>query len=268
MHADDSALIGACLSVCLGLFAMKHTLILAFLAVSAANGAAAQDFGFTGRTFSFDGGLGVSYGPEYPGSEDDKARPWIILRNGGFTDADGDARQGFSILPSFGLEGERKASDSDHLTGMEDVDIAYEVGLGLRYDIGALRAFGTVRRGFGGHEGLVGEVGAKYRTDLSDRVTLWSGLQLGYGNGDYNTTYFGVTPAEAIPGRSAYDLGGGFNSAAITFEARYAVNDSIAVLGEVQYGKLIGDAADSPLVQEEYQPLLRIGVIRKFSFGF
>ncbi len=247
---------------------MKQTLTLALVAASVAGAASAQDFGFAGRTFAFDGGLGVSYGPEYPGSEGGKASPWIILRNGGFIDNDGQPRQGFSILPSFGLEGERKASDSDHLTGTEDIDTAYEVGLNLRYDIGALRTFGTVRRGFGGHEGLTGEVGAKYRTDLSDRVTLWSGLQLGYGDGDYNDTYFGVTPAEAIPGRPAYDLGGGFNSAAITFEARYAVTDTVAVLGEVRYGKLIGDAADSPLVQEEYQPSLRIGVVHRFSFGF
>ena len=62
--------------------------------------------------------------------------------------------------------------------------------------------------------------------------------------------------------------GGGLNEAAITFEARYAINDTTAVLGEVRYGKLIGDAGDSPVVQEEYQPSLRLGVTRRFSFGF
>lgn len=247
---------------------MKQTLILALLAASAATAAPAQDFGFAGRTLSFDAGLGVTFGPEFPGSEDGKASPWPILRNGSFTTGEGKPVEGFSILPSFGLQGEREASDSEHLAGMEDIDRAYEAGLSLRYDIGALRGYGRLRHGFGGHEGLVGEVGVKYRTELSDRVTLWSGVEMGYGNGDYNRTYFGVTAAEAAPGRPAYDLGGGFNSAAISFEGRYDLTDSVALLGEVQYGRLIGDAADSPLVQEKYQPSLRVGVVRRFSFGF
>ncbi|HIC65010.1 MAG TPA: MipA/OmpV family protein, partial [Paracoccus sp.] len=56
--------------------------------------------------------------------------------------------------------------------------------------------------------------------------------------------------------------------AAIKFRARYAINDKTAILGEVEYGKLIGDAADSPIVQDDYQPALRLGIVRKFSFGF
>lgn len=247
---------------------MKHVLALAVLAASAATGATAQDFGFAGREFSVDLGVGVDVGPDYPGSDDAEAGPWLIWRNAGFGQPGSEAREGFSISPSFNMVGEREASDNDDLAGMEDIDRAYELGLKVSYGAGPVTAFGSVRRGFDGHEGLTGELGAKYRTDLSDRVTLWSGLSLGYGNGDYNDTYFGVAPSEAIPGRPAYDIGGGFNKAAISFEARYALTDNVALLGEVEYGKLIGDAADSPVVQDEYQPSLRLGIVRKFSFGF
>ncbi|MTD99001.1 MipA/OmpV family protein [Paracoccus sp. YIM 132242] len=247
---------------------MKHMLALAVLAASAATGAHAQEFGFAGREFSVDLGVGVDVGPDYPGSDDAKAGPWLIWRNAGFTQPGSDLREGFAISPSFGTVGEREASDNDDLSGMDDIDAAYELGLRVSYGTGPLTAFGSVRKGFEGHEGLTGEVGAKYRTDLSDRLSLWSGLSLGYGDGDYNDTYFGVNADEAIPGRPAYDIGGGFNKAAITFEARYAVTDTIALLGEVEYGKLIGDAADSPVVQDEYQPSLKLGIVRKFSFGF
>lgn len=247
---------------------MKSLLALAVLAASAATGATAQDFGFAGREFSVDLGVGVDVGPDYPGSDDAEAGPWLIWRNAGFGQPGSAAREGFAISPSFGTVGEREASDNDDLAGMEDIDRAYELGVQVSYGAGPVTAFGSVRRGFDGHEGLTGEVGAKYRTDLSDRVTLWSGLSLGYGNGDYNDTYFGVNAAEAAPGRPAYDIGGGFNKAAISFEARYALTDNVAVLGEVEYGKLIGDAADSPVVQDEYQPSLKLGIVRKFSFGF
>ena len=77
-----------------------------------------------------------------------------------------------------------------------------------------------------------------------------------------------MTPEQAAPGRPTYSLGGGFTSAAITFEARYALTEKTALLGEVQYGKLIGDAADSPIVLDEYQPVLRMGIVRRMSFGF
>lgn len=247
---------------------MKALLALAVLAASAATGAQAQDLGFGGREFSVDLGVGVDVGPDYPGSDDGEVGPWLIWRNPGFTQPGSDLRQGFAISPSFNMVGEREASDNDDLEGMEDIDRAYELGLRFSYGMGRLTAFGTVRQGFDGHEGLVGEIGAKYRTDLSDRVTLWSGLSLGYGDGDYNDTYFGVDPAQARAHRPAYDIGGGFNKAAISFEARYALTDTVALLGEVEYAKLIGDAENSPLVQDEYQPSLRLGVVRKFSFGF
>ncbi|MCZ0960787.1 MipA/OmpV family protein [Paracoccus benzoatiresistens] len=247
---------------------MKSLLALAVLAASAATGAHAQDFGLEGREFSVDLGVGVDVGPDYPGSDDAEARPVLIWRNAGFTEPGSDVRQGLGISPSFNMEGEREASDNEDLAGMEDIDRAYELGLRVSYAWGPLVAFGTLRQGFEGHEGLTGEIGGRYRTDLSDRLSLWSGLSLGYGDGDYNGTYFGVTPAEAIPGRPAYDIGGGFNLAAISFEARYAVTDNIALVGEIKYGKLIGDAGDSPVVQDEYQPSLSVGIVRKFSFQF
>lgn len=246
---------------------MKYALALAVLIATPLH---AQDFGAEGgRTFSAEMGLGVSYGPDYPGSDDGEAGPWVIWRNAGFGTPGGDQAQGFSISPSFGTEGKRDSSDNDDLAGLDDINRAYELGLRVSYGMGPVTAYGTVRRGFDGHEGLTGELGAKYRTELSDRVTLWSGAQIGYGNDKYNDTYFGVTGDEsAASGLDAYAPGGGFNEAAITFEARYKLNETTSLLGEVRYGKLIGDAADSPVVQEEYQPSLRLGVTRRFSFGF
>lgn len=246
---------------------MKYALALAVLFAVPAH---AQDFGIAGgRTYSVDLGLGATVGPSYPGAEDAEVSPWIIWRNAGFGPVGTAPEQGFSIAPSFGTVGKRESGDDASLAGLDDIDRAYELGLRVSYGAGPVTAYGSLRRGFDGHEGLTGELGAKYRTELSDRVTLWSGAELVYGNDDFNNTYFGVTPAEsAASGLAATAPGGGLNEAAITFEARYAINDTTALLGEVRYGKLIGDAADSPVVQDEYQPSLRLGVTRRFSFGF
>lgn len=247
---------------------MKYALAL-LIASAAASPVAAQDFGLGGRTFSVDLGIGAAIGPEYPGSDEAETSPWLIWRNAGFGDSPSGTAQGLSFSPSFEVVGERDTSDYPELAGLDDIDSAYELGLRVSYGMGPLTAYGSVRRGFEGHEGLTGEVGAKYRTDLTERLTLWSGAELVYGNDDFNNTYFGVTAAEsAASGLAETQPGGGLNEAAISFEARYAMTENTALLGEIRYGKLIGDAADSPVVQDEYQPSLRLGVTRRFSFGF
>ena len=248
---------------------MKQILLAALFAAPIAAPVMAQDFGATGgRDFSVELGLGVQGKPTYPGADDAEASPWVIWQNAQFGSSSGE-KQGFSISPSLGLVGPRDPDDDAALAGLDDIDRAYEVGGKVSYGAGPVTAYGALRRGFGGHEGLTGEVGATYRTELSDRVTLWSGVELGYGNDKYNDTYFGVSADEAVSsGYPEYSPGGGFNSAAIKFRARYAINDKTAILGEVEYGKLIGDAADSPIVQDDYQPALRLGIVRKFSFGF
>lgn len=249
---------------------MKFALVAALVTTLAAPAALAQDFGtLGGRVFSLDLGLGVTGRSTYPGSDDAEAAPWLIWRNAGFGDAaNPDAAQGFALSPAVRSIGERESSDDASLAGMPDIDTAYELGLRASYGMGPVTTYGAVRRGFDGHEGFTGEIGAKYRTDLSPRLTLWSGMELGYGDSEFTNTYFGVTPDQAAPGRPAYSLGGGFSSAAITFEARYKLTEKTSLLGEVQYGKLIGDAADSPVVQDEYQPVLRVGIVRRMSFGF
>lgn len=247
---------------------MKTSLAAIVLAISAIApvAALAQD-----RAFSADIGLGAAVAPTYPGADTTEARPWLIWRNAGISragDAGGDA-QGFSISPSFGLVGERNADDDAALNGLPDIDAAYELGARVSYTAGAVTGYASLRKGFGGHDGLAGSAGVKYRTDANDRLSLWSGLGIGYGDGDYNQTYFGVSPtAAASSGYPAFDLGGGINKVAATLEARYSLNDNTALLGEIEYGRLVGDAADSPLVQDRDQPALRLGIVRNFSFGF
>lgn len=247
---------------------MKTLLAALTFIVPLATVSVAQDFGDK-RQFSVDLGLGVAGVPTYPGADDATAQPWLIWRNARFGADSGVANQGFSISPSFRLIGPRNADDDIALAGLTEIDRALELGARVRYDIGPMGFYGTVRRGFGGHEGIAGEVGTSYRTDLSDQLTLWSGLEFGYGNSDFNDTYFGVTPAESLSsGYQAYQPGDGFSSAAIKFQARYNISELTAILGEVEYGKIVGDSADSPIVQDEYQPALRLGIVRKLSFGF
>lgn len=250
---------------------MKQLMILALLAAPVATAASAQDLSLGNRwgTLSADVGLGVSYGPEYPGSDDQDTSPWLILRNASFGEPGKGDLDGFSILPTFGLVGERNEDDADALAGMGDIDRAYELGGQLSYGVGPVNGYLRARQGFGGHHGVTGELGVRYRSEFNDRLTMWSSLEMTYGDSEFVETYFGVTGEQsAASGYDAYSPGGGFTKAAAKLSARYSLNDKTALLGEIEYGRLVGDAADSPLVQDKEQPSVRLGIVRNFSFGF
>jgi outer membrane protein len=236
------------------------------LLCAAAPGTPALAQSLTGHSFSFDVGLGARYSPEYMGSDNLDSSPLLILKN---ADADRDKANGFSFLPSLNYVGKRDSSDYPDLRGMSDVGMAGEAGLKVSYHLGGMTSYGTIRKGFGGHHGVVGELGAKYRMEYNDRLTLWTGAELGLGSDDFNDTYFGVTSGESISsGYRAYDPDGGAYIARLSVEARYEFMPDTALMGRLTYGRLLGDAGDSPLVQTRNQPSISIGVARRLNFRF
>ena len=217
---------------------------------------------------SFDAGLGVTYGPEYMGAEDNDASPWFILRNVQLGE-DGAEKQGFSIIPSLNYIGKRDSDDSEHLDGMDDISRAYEVGVKLSYVSGPFTSYTHVRKGFGGHHGVVGEIGTRYKRDINERLTFWAGAELQGADDRFTDTYFGVSADEAVSsGYDVYEPGGGFYEANLNVEARYMLNENWAVLGRAKYGRLLDDAADSPLVRDKNQPEISIGIVRHLNFKF
>lgn len=245
---------------------MRYLLPLLLLAAPAVQ---AQDL--SGYVLSADVGIGASYGPSYMGSDEDETSPWLILRNGSLSrpTADGATTDGFSVVPSFNYVGRRDADDFDSLSGMDDIKAAGEVGLRLGYDQGPSTGYVTLRKGFGGHHGVTGEFGAKYRYDASDRLTLWGIAEAKYGDNKFNDTYFGVTDDEAVTSQyDSYSPGGGIYAASVGVQARYSLTENMAVLGEVEYERLLGDSADSPLVEDKGQPKVKLGIVRHFDFRF
>ena len=218
---------------------------------------------------SFDVGAGVSYGPGYFGDDGAELGPWGTLRNLKLGADDGTEKQGFSLVPSFGYIGDRKADDHEELRGLEDIDWTGEVGLRVNYVAGPSTSYGAVRLGIGGHDGVVGEIGTKYRFTVNDRLTLWTGAELQLGDDSFTDTYFGVTGAEsAASGMRAYDPSGGIYAANISLEARYSLSPDTAILGKVSYGRLLDDAGNSPVVSDRNQPKINLGIARRLNFRF
>lgn len=220
------------------------------------------------RALSFDAGLGVTFGPDYLGADDYGTSPWLILRNAAINEG-GEERQGLSFLPSLDYRGKREADDHDDLAGMDDIDRAGELGLRVNYVMGDATGYGALRKGFGGHHGLTGEIGAKYRGRPQDRLTLTTAAELRFGDSDFTNTYFGVSDAEALnSGYAPHHTDGGIYAARLSLEARYEFMPDTLLMGRVSYNRLLGDAGDSPIVHERNQPSVSIGVARRLNFRF
>jgi len=65
-------------------------------------------------------------------------------------------------------------------------------------------------------------------------------------------TYFGISPAQsARSGYDVYEADGGFKDVGVTLGLDYMFTERIGIGGRAQYKRLLGDAADSPIVDNE-----------------
>lgn len=222
---------------------------------------------------------GASVAPAYFGSDEYEVGPDLgfslgYARLGGFEFGSPDPayeKRGLHLRGSFRYISARSADDYPELSGLNDVDAAVELGLGLGYTQRNYELFGDVRYGVVGHESFVGELGADLRLHPSERLTLTMGPRVFLGSSKYADTYFGVSAGESLAsGLPAYDASGGVLSAGVEIGATYQINDRWGVEGAVNYDRLMNDAADSPITQQgsEDQLRMRIGVTRRFTLNF
>lgn len=176
---------------------------------------------------------------------------------------------GWDVHGAFNFIGARDSSDYDELAGLNDIDAAVELGLGVGYTARNFEAFADLRHGFGGHESLVAELGADAVLRPSDRLTVKFGPRLLWGDDGYTDTYFGVTPAEASASLPAYDPDAGLVSAGLELGAIYQINDLWGLEGAITYDAFQNDAEDSPIVRNgaSDQWGIRFGVTRVFRIG-
>ena len=222
-------------------------------------------------------GGGVASDPAYFGSDEavlgpDFAFSFAYANVAGFEFGDPDAyapSSGFGVGLSFRYIGERSAENYPELAGLETVDAAIELGVSASYAGPGYEVFGAVRRGFGGHEGIVAEVGADAIFRVDDQLVLTAGPRLLAGDETYAATYFGVTAAEAAASAfPAYAPSGGLISAGIEVGMDYRFAPDWSLYATARWDKLQGDAADSPIVRDDTQVSLSLGVTRVFDFSF
>ena len=207
---------------------------------------------------------GVSEAPDYLGSDD--YRPWftgavVLSRRDAAPTPSGAPDDGVSLglvgtgAVSAGVVGRWRSGrgDDDDLRGFEKIDPAVEAGGFVNWwPTDWLRLRAELRHGFGGHDAWVGDFAAD-AVMRGERWTLTAGPRLDWGDDDFTSTYFAVTPLEASRSPlalQAYAPSGSSWSPGLVASAKYRVTPRWSVESVATYHKITGDAADSPIVEQ------------------
>jgi outer membrane scaffolding protein for murein synthesis (MipA/OmpV family) len=147
---------------------------------------------------------------------------------------------------------------SDALRGMGKIDGGAIAAFGAGYD------FGPVTFGVNTHLALSNRdrgntvelaLSVPLIKDAADQLSM--GVTTKYGDSKYNQTYYGVTAAQsARSGYRAYRAGAGFTSSQLGVTWRHVVDKNWSVNTVAGAARLIGDAADSPIVKRVTTPVL------------
>ena len=230
----------------------------ALLAAFLASAAAAEEPKEPRRTRV---GLGAQLVPSYPGSDSVSVRPLIdVSRTRGSKPFEFEAADesfgfalvrggGFAAGPALNLEGSRTAGDVG--TPLPKVGFTVEAGAFAEYTFPSerLRLRAEVRKGLGGHEGVIGTVGADFVARRKDDWLFSIGPRLTFADRRYQTAYFGVAPADSAPsGLPAYSADAGLLSAGATAGYLMQLSRRWGIYSYAKYDRLVGDAAASPIV--------------------
>jgi MipA family protein len=178
------------------------------------------------------------------------------------------SHQAYSTLARSG-SARTYGSSAGALNGLRDVDFTIETGLFAEfYPVDWLRLRGAVRYGFIGHEGIVGDLGADAIWQPAPAWTFAAGPRVSYGDDGFTSAYFDVSPAESLAsGLQANDADGGFTSFGLAASTSYRFDNGVAITGFAAYSRLVGDAADAPLVRQRgSEDQFRIGTSLTYSF--
>lgn len=229
------------------------------------------------KDWTFRIGAGGLFQPEYEGSDKYEISPvpmvmvsyrdLVFLRGptlgvNAFTWKGARPGDKLQLGPLIRYQPGRDQDDSDALRGMGNIDAAAELGIFVTYSTGPWSTGLTVFRDVSdSHDGLTARLTAGNRLPLGPRLQLRSEIATTWADENYTETFFGVTAAQsARSGLRQYQPGSGFKDAGITFDLDYNLTESWGVTGRLGYKRMLGDAADSPLVKD-------VGSANQFTSG-
>jgi outer membrane scaffolding protein for murein synthesis (MipA/OmpV family) len=158
---------------------------------------------------------------------------------------------------------------SDALKGMGEIGTAYEPGIFIDYKFNVLQCRFELRRGFGGHDGLVSNIRLNYAKNFGPLI-FGIGPRLTWADNKYNQTYYGINHLQSLKtGLEEYSPRSGIVSYGIGTFMVMPITKKIVTNGFIGYEKMGEPATHSPLIRERgsgNQFSAGIGFVYNFNF--
>jgi MipA family protein len=234
-------------------------------------------------TWTVSVGAGAEYKPDFEGAKRSMLSPVPIfsIRRAGSAEQFRGPRDSASIaLLDFGnlragpagkLVAARKANNFVELNGLGDVNAAIELGGFVEYyAVDWFRTRAEVRQGFGGHHGVVADFSADVIVPVMQGLTISAGPRFTWESTQATAPYFAITAIQAAAtGLPAFNARGGAHSVGAGAQVSYRFNPQWEVHSYVEYQRLLGDAANSPLVAVRGSPnQTTVGIGASYAFDF
>lgn len=243
---------------------------------------AAEESESSKDSWNFALGAGVVNLPRYAGSRFDYTRglPAVSISNGryffGGAPGGGGGPAGLGVYLvrtehwAVGLDvgGDfrkpRRASDDPILRGWGDIPGTVRGGMFASYSIEWLSIHGSVSEA-GHHEGVMASLGAAANFHPTPRLMLSFGPRVTWTDDRSAMTFFGIDTAQSeLAGIPPYRARAGVNMVSGEASARYALTRNWSVAANVSYGRLEGDAANSPVTTDKTQRVISAFVLYRF----
>lgn len=238
---------------------------LCALAASAARADTAPD------EWRFRLGVQATRVPEYPGSDTQKSRlvPILSASYGRFfvgpVPGGGPLGVGMALYDNGGLRlaaaistdigKPRKESNDVRLAGLGDIERTQRAHLLASYAFAryALRA-GVAADVGGARLGTLAMLAADATFHPAERWSFTAGPSLTWGDRHHTQTVFGIDAEQsARSGRAVYEPGAGVSLMRLGATLSYQLDAHWSLGTRVSLGRLLGDAADSPLTAQRAQ---------------
>jgi outer membrane protein len=216
-------------------------------------------------------GVGVGVAPDYEGSDDYAPVPLWNLRVNNLYDPNTfvqlfGPRLRSNFIPDphwrFGLDGQYIKKRDHHVEDskvgdLESVDPSVMLGAVAGYDFIAdprqdLALEIEARQDVANGNGALVTLRGLYGTPLSEHWRIDTSVGGTWASEDYMSAYFGIDAADAA--RSGLDQHGadaGFENVAFGGSLTYNFSERWSASGLASYSRLLGDAADSPVVKDQ-----------------
>lgn len=208
-------------------------------------------------------GLGIGAAPDYEGSDNMEAVPLpffsVTWENHMAINLAGNKGK-INLIPSpmwkGGIVGEfigeRDDVDSDAVDNMETVDSSLMLGGFFGFEIdrwsASIEAMADVSDS---SDGTIVRVLGGYKIPLDAWVIGLEAFST-WADDDYMETYFGVSTRDANrSGLSTYDADSGFKDIGLNVTVNYSPWRHWSIMGLAGFKRMLGDAEDSPVVDDE-----------------